>query len=164
VLELPDVPDFVAAREAWRVWRVVMHDGDFALASAVMGTVWPICRPLVAECRHRRWLRERLRNRPPHPAPALQCECGIYGATLEVSSKYLDQELPCAVTRVLGLVALWGTVVESERGLRASHAYPRVLFVSGTGNGTRTGTAVAAGLSRYGVPIEPAEHDCSLPA
>jgi hypothetical protein len=70
------------------------------------------------------------------------------------------------VTRVLGLVALWGTVVESERGLRASHAYPRMLFVPGTGNGTGTvtgtGAAVAAGLARYGVPIEPVEPDGSV--
>jgi hypothetical protein len=60
------------------------------------------------------------------------------------------------VARVLGRVALWGTVIECERGFRASRAYPtRVYLPSDAGSpwGVEW-EEVALGLSRYRVPIE----------
>lgn len=61
------------------------------------------------------------------------------------------------VARVLGRVALWGTVIESERGFCASHAYPiRIYLPADVGEPWRTSwEEVALGLWRYGVPIEP---------
>jgi hypothetical protein len=58
---------------------------------------------------------------------------------------------------VLGLVSLWGTVVECERGYRASHGYPRRIFVpADAGEPWRIGwDEVALGLCRYGVAVEP---------
>jgi hypothetical protein len=67
-------------------------------------------------------------------------------------------EPPCrGVARVLGRVALWGTVIECERGFRASHAYPARIYVpADAGDPWRIGwEEVAFGLARYGVPIEP---------
>jgi hypothetical protein len=58
---------------------------------------------------------------------------------------------------VLGHVALWGTVIECERGLRASHAYPiRIYVPADAGEPWRVSwEEVAFGLWHYGVPIEP---------
>ena len=50
-------------------------------------------------------------------------------------------------------------MLECERGLRASHAYPVSLFVpadSGARKPIRWNAMVLA-LSRYGVPVEPLE-------
>lgn len=83
-------------------------------------------------------------------------QCGIYGATLARLDPYL-RKAPGAgsVARVFGVVALWGTAVECERGWRASHAYPLRTFVP---RSSRTGEPpadeIAVRLSDYGVPVE----------
>jgi hypothetical protein len=58
--------------------------------------------------------------------------------------------------QVLGVVALWGQVVEGTRGWRASHGYPRFVI---------TGPTIvpeqrAAVARRYGVPV----HGSDVPA
>jgi hypothetical protein len=60
------------------------------------------------------------------------------------------------VARVLGQVALWGTVVECERGFRASRAYPvRIYVPADTGaTGSVDWEDVSFDLARYGVPVE----------
>ena len=54
-------------------------------------------------------------------------------------------------------MALWGTVIECERGFRASHAYPARIYVpADAGDPWRIGwEEVAFDLCRYGVPVEP---------
>jgi hypothetical protein len=136
------------------VWRVLQHDGALTLASVVKGVAWPAGEPLVAEC-----LGPRLNPLPrlrPHPAPGARCECGVYATDLKRASHYLRDSIPFDLGRVLGRVALWGTVVECERGLRASHAYPVALYVPvGRGNrALRRALELASGLKRYRVPVE----------
>jgi hypothetical protein len=79
--------------------------------------VWEPRRELVAECEH------------GHVAPELACGCGIYAAREpEEALRYaLGRDEPHVVGRVLGLVALWGRVVEGEHGWRAQRAYPYEL-------------------------------------
>jgi hypothetical protein len=78
-----------------------------------------------------------------HPAPDPACSCGIYAARdPEEARRYLvGRDDPHVVGRVLGRVALWGTVVEGERGWRASRAHPveisRLCGVSSTGYSAR---------------------------
>jgi hypothetical protein len=61
------------------------------------------------------------------------------------------------VYRVIGLVSLWGSVVEGDRGWRASRGYPRRLYVPARclgGASTVTAGEVALALTEYGVPVE----------
>jgi hypothetical protein len=85
---------------------------------------------------------------PKHAPPGDRCRCGLYAAadpgTLDWGPS--DHE-------VLGVVALWGRIVEGERGWRASHAYPRLLL---TGPGI-AGEQRAALARRYGVPVHRSE-------
>jgi hypothetical protein len=153
-----EAPDFVEPLEAWRVWHVVRRDGKYTLRSVVQPTLWPAGSALVAECRAGRAFLQRLRPRQPrHDAPDVHCECGIYAATLGRTGQYAADAPFRGIARVLGLVALWGTVVECERGYRASHAYPRRIFVpADAGEPWQIGwDEVALGLCRYGVPVEP---------
>ena len=79
--------------------------------------VWDPGRPLAAACPH------------GHPAPSLECACGIYAAREpETALVYLTgRDEPGVVGRVLGQVFLWGLVVEGEHGWRGELAYPAAL-------------------------------------
>jgi hypothetical protein len=57
-----------------------------------------------------------------HPTPVAGCTCGIYASS---SLRTLVTSTPAmpAVSAV-GTVALWGRVIEHERGWRAEYAYP----------------------------------------
>jgi hypothetical protein len=151
-------PDFAEPLEAWRVWKVVRRDGVYSLGSVVQRTVWAAGEALVAECLAGGRLARRLRRRKGrHEAPDVGCRCGIYAGELDVVGRYAADTPFSAVSHVLGQVALWGTVVECERGYRASHAYPTRIYVpADAGEQWRIGwDEVALGLCRYGVPVEP---------
>jgi hypothetical protein len=87
-------------------------------------------------------------HRHGHDAPDATCDCGIYGVRSEASAaRYLHgRNDPGVVERVLGLVALWGTVFEGVGGWRARFAYPVELWVPDVDE-------IAVALERYGVPI-----------
>jgi hypothetical protein len=151
-------PDYAEPLEAWRVWKVVRRDGVYSLGSVVQRTVWPAGAALVAECLAGGRLSGLLRRRKRrHEAPDVHCDCGIYAAGLELVGQYAADAPFSSVSRVLGEVSLWGTVVECARGYRASHAYPKRIFVpADAGEAWRVGwDEVALGLCRYGVPVEP---------
>ena len=110
-----------------------MRQGAVVLRSLFAGAVWEPLVPLVASCSggHRsRWAPWR-KTPNAHPAPELDCRCGIYGLqSVAAARSYLElPPLLCRDDRVIGRVALWGDVVEGPRGWRASHAYPIELFV-----------------------------------
>jgi hypothetical protein len=154
-----EAPDYAAPLQAWRVWKLVRREGEYMLGSVVQRTLWPPGAALTADCLRGRHLFPRLRRRRAHAAPESDCECGIYAAALDRVGQYLV-EAPCrGVSRVLGQVALWGTVIECERGFRASHAYPSRMYIPfDAGNPWRVDwEEVALGLWRYRVPIEPLE-------
>jgi hypothetical protein len=161
-----EAPDFAEPFEAWRAWRVVATGAGYRLASVVKPTLWPAGEALAAECLRPRPVLGRLvhRRRKPGPAPDESCECGIYGAGLSAVGDYLNDALRhAAVARVLGTVSLWGTVIECERGFRASHAYPRRVYVPVDSNprSEHGWEELAAGLEVYGVPVELLPARCS---
>lgn len=55
---------------------------------------------------------------------------------------------------MIGHVSLWGTVVESERGWRASHAYPKQLYVPLAKRNRGAANEIEKHLRDYGVPVE----------
>ena len=154
---MSEAPDFVEPLEAWRAWKVVRRDGAYTLGSVVQPTLWPPGEALVADCLAGPRLFRLRRRRRRHDAPDVRCDCGIYAAPLQGVSQYLAEAPFRGIAYVLGHVALWGTVVECERGYRASHAYPARIYVpADAGEPWRIGwDEVALGLCRYGVPVEP---------
>jgi hypothetical protein len=148
-------PDVAGVIDAWRVWQVVPRDGGYLLASALREKLWLPGRVLHARCLRevpeRTWA-------PRHAAPVAGCDCGVYGAGLSLIARYLDDDaMPAAGSRVLGVVSLWGTVVECEKGFRASHAYPKRIYVprdTRCARRARPTAELAAGLGVYGVPVD----------
>jgi hypothetical protein len=154
-----EAPDFVEPFVGWRVWLVAEEDDALRLHSVVFNVSWPVARPMEAECLRRRINLLPWRKQPPHSAPIAECDCGIYGATLDRVSGYLDGRFDAhRVHRVLGRVSLWGDVVECAWGYRASFAYPAQLYVPDRAarNGL-TPEEVALGLTDYGVAVELAD-------
>jgi hypothetical protein len=157
------IPDYVEPVEAWRVWRVAMRQGRVVLQSLFVGAVWEPGAPLVASCSggHRsRWAPWR-RKPNDHPAPELECRCGIYGVqSVAAARSYLEKPpLLCRDDRVIGRVALWGEVVEGPLGWRASHAYPTELFVPAAvgAHGLRRREytdEILLALDEYRVPVD----------
>lgn len=148
--EVAIAPDYVEPVCAWRLWEVENLDAAPRLRSLYRLSFWPVGAPLEARCEAQRL---RLSRRPRHAAPTETCTCGIYAAPFELIRRKLavDGGLPPGCLFVMGTVALWGDVLECERGWRAAYAYPHRLFVP---LGFPGAARQAVGLGDYGVPVE----------
>ena len=148
-------PDYAEPVLAWRVWLVVRDAGRLALRSVVFPKLWLPAQPAVAQCLRDPSIFQRVRRKARvHAAPAAACACGIYGATRVTAASYLTTPARWGsgvVATVIGLVALWGDVVEADAGWRASRAYPQRLFVPPL-RGSRE--PVVEELAAYGVPVD----------
>lgn len=88
-----------------------------------------------------------------HEAPAPGCACGIHAAA---SLDELRREGLCLApgeALVTGEVALWGTVVADDHGLRGGLAAPARLWVV-TPAGAEAQPGAVAGLAAYCVPVD----------
>jgi hypothetical protein len=129
----------------WRAWVVSETPDGVRLGSVLHELVWPHSRAALAECR---------RDDDPfatplgtHPVPGAGCNCGFHAARdpVDALSYARGRDEPGTLCRILGEVVLWGHVLETEGGWRASHAYPRRLYVPDA--------EIAAALAGYSVPV-----------
>jgi hypothetical protein len=124
------VPDAVEPVVGWRCWRLCDSSDGFALVSACRPVRWEPGRPLEASCE------------ADHAPPRIGCACGIYAAgEPRLPHTYLPPHVKAAdrirtqailgydVVMAVGLVALWGQVLECDWGWRAQLAYPRSLYL-----------------------------------
>jgi len=153
-------PDYAEPIVGWRAWDVVEEFGVPSLRSLYYPATWPRLRSLHAACERRSLLAPLRRGRQPHAAPLARCECGIYACDFELAASFLEEPPSfdkCLLQRVAGQVALWGDVVECERGWRAEEAYPVTIFVStcplGRRAPRRAPRELASQLETYGVPV-----------
>ena len=152
-------PDYIEPIVGWRTWLVLLEGEDFRLRSVLYDALWPPRSELVARCLRRSspW-----RRRCEHVPPAYRCRCGIYAAREpEDAACYLEGRSwadALSVHRVIGMVSLWGRVVECKRGWRASHAYPKIIYVPTTRSPywlrAQRPQEIALALTDYGVPVE----------
>lgn len=105
----------------WRSWRVVELDGARHLTSTVAHDVWEPRRRFAAICRGRDDVGSGERS---PTAPCADHGCGIYARKHRLPATYVTT----GPRAVVGLVALWGRVIEHEHGYRARFGYP-VAFV-----------------------------------
>lgn len=156
---MSETPDYISPFEGWRLWLASTDAaGVFRLTSMRQQLVWPAREPLVAMCfRRRSFFRARHAAHPDQAPPVRDCRCGIYaisdptrlGAFFDT-----DHVSRCGRQWVVGRVSLWGTVVESGRGWRASHAYPKQLYVPLAKRNRGAANEVETHLREYGVPVE----------
>ena len=139
-------PDYLEPVVGWRSWLLEAPGGEVVLRSVVRATRWPAGEPLVAEC-----------DRSPvaHSAPWARCSCGIHATrTPDEPIAHLEVPSRSGLPQAIGRALLWGDVVEGERGWRASHAAPELLYLPMRGAAERERLeAFAWDLSRYGAPV-----------
>ena len=129
----------------WRAWVVSETADGLRLGSVLHDVVWPHGRALVAECR--RGDDPFATPVGPHPVPGAECNCGFHAARdpADALSYARGRDEAGTVCRILGEVHLWGHVLQTEGGWRASHAYPLRLYVPDA--------EIAAALAAYSVPV-----------
>jgi hypothetical protein len=125
------LPDALEPVVGWRCWRIRDTREGLVLTSVNRPTRWAPGFALESSC-----------ERAGHRGPASACSCGIYAAR---EPSLVAGAVPPAIRAVsrivtpailgydtvlaVGLVSLWGEVVEAEAGWRGRFAYPRELFV-----------------------------------
>ena len=102
----------------WRVWALQLDSGRYRLGSLISPTTWQPREALHATCPR------------GHVVPGDTCRCGIYAASslraLVTSGALMHP------ASVVGAIAMWGRVVEHQRGVRGAAAYPaRLRLVCG---------------------------------
>jgi hypothetical protein len=132
----------------WRLWRLgLTTEGQPGLLPAGSGgaDTWVPRRTVVARCGVPALIR---RTRRPHDAPDPRCVCGIYASRALGDA---PREAPAYPTPpVAGTVALWGRVIEHERGWRAACAYPsRLTLVCTLCAGLEPGPGVPVTVHRF---------------
>lgn len=158
-----NAPDYAEPIVGWRLWHVAERGGALRLRSPLYRTPWPPHMELVAVCR-------RGPEAGRHSSPDPVCGCGVYGSrTVTDAAAYLTKFFKSrddVLHRVIGTVSLWGTVVECARGWRASHAYPRriyvpvpsrrarLILVGGLRGPALPPAEIADALAEYGVAVE----------
>ncbi len=104
----------------WRAWRLQRIGGVLTLLSLTRPDGWPPGEAMKATC--------ALHHEST--VPSRGCMCGLYAAA---TPKDLARSGILGVgTCVVGAIAMWGTVVEHQRGARSRLAYPaRLRLVCG---------------------------------
>jgi hypothetical protein len=110
------------------------------------------------------------RRAATHDVPVPACGCGVHaGKELQAAADYLflyhDVRQSHLRHRAIGRVSLWGSVVEGEKGWRASRAYPEHIFIPRADRSGRPTDvdALLEGLADYGVPVEVLDDDAQTP-
>jgi hypothetical protein len=160
-------PDLIGPLSAWRAWYVRETEDGWRLFSIHYGEAWPVGRALEAACFRSRYVSTANEStHARHAAPARDCLCGIYGAkALDQARQYVVasysvcERIPAGaeyVHRVVGLVHLWGRVVDCSQGYRAEIAYPAHLWLpTRRPDGQRVDVGgPALDLLDYGVPVD----------
>ena len=108
----------------WRAWHLAAEAPGLLPAGAGVGAdTWQPRTATTARCGLNRLLSI---GRPVHESPGERCRCGVYAhRSLEDFARDTVPAYP--PPSVVGTVALWGRVIEHERGWRAAHAYPARL-------------------------------------
>ena len=129
----------------WRVWIVSATAEGLRLGSVLHDQVWTPGTTALASCRrHDDFFAEPM---APHLTPSADCGCGFHAARdpVDATSYLQGRDEPATVCRLLGEVALWGRLVETETGWRAAAAYPVRLYAADE--------EIVEALSVYGVPV-----------
>ncbi|MGZ5318728.1 MAG: hypothetical protein ACXWZU_10655 [Actinomycetota bacterium] len=153
---MADLPrsDGIEAIDGWRLWRLgLAADGHPGLLPAGSGgtDAWIPRRAAEARCGVPALIRG---SRRPHEAPDLRCVCGIHASRALGDA---PRDAPAYPTPpVAGTVALWGRVIEHERGWRAHFGYPsRLTLVCTLCVGLEPGPGVPVVMHRFDGQLYP---------
>ena len=141
-----NIPDGITPIVGVRAWRVqkTLHKEDRLFSIYKAGINWPIGRRLEAKCIQPSSIWAGLKGNnmfatkvahlshsaeeklPEHQPPYDECTCGIYA----LNSFLTEGEIrPWQSDAIVGVVLLWGHVLEGDRGYRAQYAKVVALWM-----------------------------------
>ena len=97
--------------KGWRTWHLRRYGSRLRLVSITRPVVWPPLESMRSECASCRT-----------KGPGVSCSCGLYAASTFEHLRASGLFFP--TTSVVGVIAMWGRVVEHEMGARSRLAYP----------------------------------------
>jgi hypothetical protein len=112
-------PDYV---EPFLGWKGLLADKEGGLWSPSFETLWPVGKPLLAQCKNK-----------SHKPPVTGCACGIYALKtfeqLRDDGYNWSQQRDDGKVWVLAELALYGEVRKGQIGWRASKAAVQKVYV-----------------------------------
>ena len=117
--DVHEIPGLSGAKIGWRAWWAT---GGHLCPTEPLPTsaIWTPRRAAVATC---------LYGCTGLEVPKEGCVCGIAACKENTDLGRLNLGPIYERVRVIGEVALWGKIIEGERGWRAARAYPVRLYV-----------------------------------
>lgn len=143
-----DIPDAITPVVGVRAWRVTktLRKEDRLFSIYKQDVNWPIGRRLEAKCispasiwgamAASSWnaraalygimVDDPVKKLPPHQAPFDNCTCGIYALNSEL---FVGEVKPWMNDAILGIVLMWGHILEGDRGYRSQYAKVVALWM-----------------------------------
>jgi len=121
----PEPEKRIGILTGWRCWTVLREEG---LLRPIWkrGLIWKPRQPFEALCAGDD---TKFPNRVAvHPVPDKACHCGLWAVCHPMLLQEVAWDWKADETLVVGQVALWGRVIEFERGWRAQFGYPTHLY------------------------------------
>lgn len=137
-----ELPDSIEPILAVRAWNIYKENNKYFLSSCFQyKIIWPFETKLSAFClADDPWGNSGIK----HTAPISDCDCGIY-ALKKVPDEH--ELLPWEEDSILGLVFIWGKVIEGSKGYRAQFSKPAAILQDDRMN-------IVTSLSKnYSVPV-----------
>lgn len=120
---LDALPDRLGYTRGWRAWYLGRDDTLRSVLARLRNVRWRPGEPVSADCDEE----YEHEHEYEHAAPGIDCNCGLHaGRSAEQALRFGAFDDPLERI-VVGEVALWGTIVEHDRGWRAQKAYPLTL-------------------------------------
>lgn len=119
-IELPDSIEPILAVRAWNLYK---DNNNYFLSSCFQyNIIWPPKTKLSALClSDDPWMSSGIK----HDAPISDCDCGIYALKKAPDEHEL---IPWEDNSIIGLVFMWGKVIEGTKGYRAQYSKPAALL------------------------------------
>lgn len=140
--EQVELPDSIEPILAIRAWNLQLEGSHYYLSSCFQyNIIWPRETKLSALClADDPWMTSGIK----HNAPIQDCNCGIY-AIKKIPEQ--NELIPWEQKSIVGLVFLWGKVLEGTKGYRAQYSKPAALL-----NDDRS-DIIATVAQDYSVPV-----------
>lgn len=118
-----ELPDSIEPILAIRGWNIYQENNKYFLSSCFQyKIIWPFKTKLSALClANDSWMSPGIK----HTAPLQDCDCGIYALKKAPDEHEL---LPWEEDSILGLVFIWGKILEGTKGYRAQFSKPAALL------------------------------------
>lgn len=118
-----NIPFLTEPYRAYRCWKVNIDKDPITLNSITYNIEWPIKEKMQADC----MANEKWKIDNPHKTPNMSHKCGLYSVKEEFKEN-LDLWGRGKKNIVFGIVLIWGTVFEYEKGYLSQYAYPLEIY------------------------------------